>query len=101
MRSRDHHRQEVQAFLQANFSVRRWDLTFPQGSGHETYLARSDDGAYFVKLGAQSARYEALTSVGLTPPVLVVGTLEDGTSILVQPWLLARTSDEGRSAGLE
>jgi hypothetical protein len=55
------------------------------GTGNETYFARASDRSLFVKLGVQSARYQAAASIGITPPVLVAGTLGDGTSIIVQP----------------
>ena len=91
MQSRQHHQQEVRAFLQARFLSRDWHFALPEGTGQETYLAQSDERAYFVKLGAQPARNEAMASMGLTPQVLATGYLEDGTSIVVQPQIAGRT----------
>jgi thiamine kinase-like enzyme len=90
MLDRDQHQQEVRGFLQKHFPGRDWDFSLPPGSGNETYFARRLDQACFVKLGVQMARYHAMASIGLTPPLLASGSLEDGTSILVQPFLEGR-----------
>jgi thiamine kinase-like enzyme len=71
--------------------TRDWRFALPEGTGHETYFAQSDEHTYFVKLGVQTARYEAMASIGLTPQVLAAGYLEDGTSIVVQPQIVGRT----------
>ncbi len=44
-----------------------------------------------MKIGSPIARYQAMASIGLTPPVLSFGFLEDGSSILVQPYINGRT----------
>jgi thiamine kinase-like enzyme len=88
---RQKHQKEVRTFLQKYFSSSAWEFSLPGGSGNETYIARGDDHAYFVKLGAQAARYQAMASIGLTPPLLAAGLLEDGTSIIVQPYVAGRT----------
>jgi len=87
MQNRQQHQQEVQVFLQQHFSNQSWELTLPSGSGNETYFARCNEHAYFVKLGVQVARYQLVASIGLTPPMLVAGSLKDGTSIIVQPYI--------------
>jgi thiamine kinase-like enzyme len=90
MHDRQQHQQEVQAFLQKHFSNQSWELALPEGSGNETYLARSKGQACFVKLGVQIPRYRAMASIGLTPQVLVAGYLADGVSIVVQPYVAGR-----------
>jgi len=91
MHNRQHHQQEVQAFLQKHLRNTHWDFTLPRGHGHETYFAHSNGLACFVKLGVQISRYQAMASVGLTPQVLAAGYLGDGTSIIVQPYIAGRT----------
>jgi hypothetical protein len=73
MRDRQYHQQEVLAFLQKRFSSHHWDLTLPKGSGNETYFANGNGHAYFVKLEAPEANYQAMASMGLTPPVIATG----------------------------
>jgi thiamine kinase-like enzyme len=90
MQNKQQHQQEVQFFLQRHFPSQSWEFTLPKGSGNETYFAHSYGHAYFVKLGTQAARYQAMASIGLTPLVLAVGTLGDGTSIIVQPFFTGR-----------
>ncbi len=58
--------------------------------GSETYFARDGRQAYFVKVGAQVEKYQAMASAGLTPPVLAVGQLEDGTRVFVQTYIPGR-----------
>ena len=91
MQVRLQHQQEVQAFLQQHLSNQGWDFTLPRGSGNETYFAHSSEFSCFVKLGVHLSRYEAMASIGLTPPVLAAGTLADGTSILIQPYIAGRS----------
>ena len=91
MQDRRRHQGQVRAFLQAHFPDRSWELTLPEGSGNETYFARSPGQATFVKLGVQAVRYEAIAAIGVTPPVLAAGSLEDGTSIIVQAYIAGRT----------
>lgn len=90
VQNRDHHLPEVRAFLRQHFANRTWSFTFPQGHGNETYFAHSGDQILFIKLGAQAARYQALAAIGLTMPVLAEGCLEDGMSILIQPYIPGR-----------
>jgi thiamine kinase-like enzyme len=87
---RRQHQAEVRAFLQRHLSGEHWELTLPRGSGNETYLARGQAQACFVKLGGQPSRYRAMASIGLTPPLLAEGSLEDGTSILVQAYIAGK-----------
>lgn len=88
---RNHHQIAVEAYLKNHFSTKPWEFTYPEGHGNETYFAQSGNEVYFVKLGSQIARYQAMASIGLTPPVLSFGFLEDGTSIIVQPYINGRT----------
>lgn len=90
MQNRQEHQQEVQAFLQQHFSNQSWELTLPKGTGNETYFARCNQRTYFVKLGVQAIRYQVVASIGLTPQVLALGFLEDGTSIIVQPYIAGK-----------
>ncbi len=91
MMRRRQHQQEVQAFLQRHISNQTWDLTLPQGSGHETYFAQCGGQTYFVKIGVQIARYQALAAMGLTPQVLAAGSLADGASLLVQAYVAGKS----------
>jgi thiamine kinase-like enzyme len=90
MQNRQQHQQDVQAFLQQHFSDQSWEFTFPKGTGNETYFARCNELTYFVKLGVQATRYQVVASIGLTPQVLALGFLEDGTSIMVQPCIAGK-----------
>lgn len=81
------HQAEVQKFLQTEFGIRQWDFSQPYGWCKESYFASGDDQTYFIKLGAPVANYEAMASVSLTPPVIAKGLLEDGTPLLVQPYI--------------
>jgi thiamine kinase-like enzyme len=90
MRDRQQHQQEVKVFLQKHFSNQSWEFTLPEGRGNETYFAHTNQHTYFVKLGVQAAKYQAVASVGLTPKVLAVGSLGDGTSIIVQFYIAGR-----------
>lgn len=85
--NRQHHQQEVQAFLQKHFSAKRWTFSLPSGHGNETYFAHGSERTYFVKLNVHLARYQMMAAIGLTPPVLAVGQLEDGASIIVQSYI--------------
>jgi thiamine kinase-like enzyme len=55
-----------------------------------TTVHQNGSTPFFVKLGVQAAKYQAVASIGLTPQVLAVGTLEDGTSIIVQAYIAGR-----------
>ncbi len=90
MQARRQHQPEVQGFLQKHFLSQHWRFALPIGSGNETYFASGNESAYFVKLGVQIARYQAMASLGLSPPLLAAGYLEDGISILVQPYIAGR-----------
>ena len=87
MQDRQQHQQEVRAFLQRRFKNKSWKFTLPQGTGHETYFVHSREHACFVKLGVDPARYQAMASIGLTPKVLEVGSLQDGKAVIVQPYI--------------
>jgi len=90
LKDREQHQQEVQAFLQKHISNQSWEFDLPKGSGNETYFADSNGHTYFVKLGAQAAKYQAMASIGLTPQVLADGAMGDGTPIIVQPYIDGR-----------
>lgn len=90
MPDRRGHQQDVCGFLQKHLSIHDWIFSLPRGSGVETYLARGNDQDYFVKVGAPVERYLTMAEIGLTPPVLVYGQLESGSSILVQSFLTGR-----------
>jgi thiamine kinase-like enzyme len=90
MQNRQQHQQEVQAFLQQHFSNQSWELTLPNGRGNETYFARCNKNSYFIKLGVQTIKYQVVASTGLTPQVLAAGSLRDGTSIIVQPYIAGK-----------
>jgi thiamine kinase-like enzyme len=90
MQDRRLHQPEVRSFLQKHFTSPHWRFSLPIGTGNETYIAYGDDSAYFVKLDVQIARYEAMAAHDLIPPVLAVGYLENGTSIIIQKYLLGK-----------
>ncbi|MBN2550026.1 MAG: phosphotransferase [Anaerolineales bacterium] len=86
--SRQRHQAEVIAFLRQRLSRSAWELSLPpHGAGQETYFARGGGQDCFIKLGAQLERCQVLSALGVAPPVILAGWLEDGTSILVQPRL--------------
>jgi len=87
MPNRQPNRREVIAFLQKEVANQSWRLSLPRGHGHETYFARSQERACFIKIGAHVNRYQAMASIGLTPEVLAAGSLPNGKSILVQPFI--------------
>jgi hypothetical protein len=89
--ARRRHEAEVRAWLQARFGIREWALALPPGSGDETYLAVGGDRRCFVKVGAAVERAQAVAAAGVAPPVWAAGTLANGRSLLVQPYLEART----------
>jgi len=84
------HRQAVESFLKHHFQCDHWDFSHPGGQGKETYFAKSVNEDVFVKIGSQVARYQAITSTGLIPPILTNGILDDGSSVMVQQWIQGR-----------
>ena len=89
--SRDRHKSEVISFLQTNVKNQKWEIELPpHGTGQETYFVRSDGHSYFIKLGAKTERYQVMSELGLSPPVITVGHLKDGTSILVQQQIVGQ-----------
>lgn len=90
MQNRRQHQPAVLGFLQEHFPNQSWELSLPHGHGNETYIARSDQRVFFIKLGVPIARYQAVASIGLTPGVIAAGILGDGSSILVQDYLPGR-----------
>jgi thiamine kinase-like enzyme len=57
----------------------------------ETYIVEGKGQRYFIKVGASIERYTAMADLGLTPPIVIAGHMEDGTSVLVQPWMAGKT----------
>jgi aminoglycoside phosphotransferase (APT) family kinase protein len=90
MVDRTSHQQAVLAFLKREFSTQDWEFTLPHGWGNETYFAHGKDVTYFVKLRAPLVNYQTMAALGLTPPVVATGVLEDGTSVLVQAYVSGR-----------
>ncbi|MDQ3005861.1 MAG: phosphotransferase [Chloroflexota bacterium] len=90
MQNRQQHQHEVRAFLRKHFPGQSWEFSLPKGSGNETYFARANEHTYFIKLGAHTMKYQAMASIGLTPKLLATGSLENGTSIIVQPYIAGR-----------
>ena len=90
MQNRQQHQPEIQAYLQKEFACQQWEFTLPHGYGKESYFAHGNGQTYFVKLGAPIAVYLAMASMDLTPSVMATGLLEDGTSLLVQPYIDGR-----------
>ena len=84
MTNRQEHQQEVHAFLKKHLSIYDWRFSLPHGSGKESYFAHGFKRSYFVKVGVQIKRYLAMAEIGLTPPVILHGQLESGSSIIVQ-----------------
>ena len=84
MTDRQEHQQEVHAFLKKHLSIYDWRFSLPHGSGKESYFAHGFKRSYFVKVGVQVNRYLAMAAIGLTPPVILYGQLESGSSIIVQ-----------------
>jgi thiamine kinase-like enzyme len=91
MQMRQPHQQEVQSFLQRHLGGNGWEFALPEGSGKESYFARSHAVKYFIKLGVEPSRYQVAADMGLTPPVLATGHLHDGVPILVQSFVEGRT----------
>jgi hypothetical protein len=85
MPDRLEYQQEVHNYLQKHFSAHNWIFSLPQESGVETYSVKGDSHEYFVRVSASVERYLIMAEVGLTPPVLSFGNLDNGRSILVQP----------------
>ncbi len=90
MPERQEHLQEVRSYLQSHFPAQEWTFSLPHGSGRETYFAHGNENSYFAKVGAPVENYLAMAEIGLTPPVLSVGKLESGVSILVQPFIAGK-----------
>lgn len=87
MVNREQHHQDVSDFLNQEIDNATWELTIPYGWGNETYFAKNETHHLFIKLGAQIERYNVLSAINLSPPVLKTGYLHDGTPILVQSYI--------------
>jgi len=92
MPDRQEHQQEVCRFLREHLSIYDWKFSLPHGSGLESYFAEANGQSCFVKVGVQVDRYLAMAEIGLTPPVRMHGQLDDGLSVIVQPFIAGRTS---------
>lgn len=90
MPNQQQHQQEVRDFLEQTFGTADWQFEIPHGRGHETYFAHRGDHSYFVKLGIEIARSQAMAALGLTPELLATGRLADGKLLLVQPLIAGR-----------
>jgi len=77
-------------FLQRQFATHQWEFSFPHSWGKETYIAHGNGHSYFIKLGAPLVNYQIMASLGLTPPVIATGVMEDSTSLLAQPYVDGR-----------
>jgi hypothetical protein len=91
MLDRQEHQRAVLRFLQKHLSIANWRFSLPPGSGMESYFAEGNGQAYFVKLGVPVERYLTMAEIGLTPPVVVNGQLDNGLSVVVQPLIAGRT----------
>lgn len=90
MHYRRAHQEEVCRYLQNHFRIQDWSFSIPHGSGMETYFAKGSGQEYFVKVGAPVERYLKMADIGLTPPVITYGHLDNGVSILIQPFIDGR-----------
>lgn len=84
MPHRREHQEEVRRYLQVHLSGYDWKFSLPPGSGRESYIARGFKRMYFVKVGVEIERYLAMAEIGLTPPVILHGQLENGLAVIVQ-----------------
>src|SRR5262245_56972367 len=85
MPHRQEHQEEVRRYLEGHSGTHDWSFSVPRGRGMETYFAEGNGQKYFVKVGAPVERYLLMGEIGLTPPVIAYGELENGLSIIVQP----------------
>lgn len=90
MPDRNEHQQNIRSFLDRHFLGQEWVFSLPHGTGMETYIVQGREQRYFVKVGAPIERYLVMAEIGLTPQVLSWGQLEDGASVLVQPFIPGR-----------
>jgi thiamine kinase-like enzyme len=91
MQNRQQHQHELRTFLRETLSVHTPLFSLPQGSGMETYIVEGNGHRYFIKVGASIERYSAMADLGLTPPIVIAGHMEYGTTILIQLWLAGQT----------
>lgn len=91
VQNRRKHEQEVRRFLQKHLLAHNVRVSLPAGSGMETYFVQAGEREYFVKVGVEEQRYLGMAEMGLTPPILALGQLEHGSSIIVQPRIQGRT----------
>jgi thiamine kinase-like enzyme len=90
MLERQKHQPEVHSYLEKHFPIHDWVFSRPHGSGIETYFIEGNGQQYFVKVGVPLERYVVMAEIGLTPPILSSGYLENGLSIMVQPLVTGR-----------
>ncbi len=67
-----------------------WQLEIPHGHGHETYFVSKGQQRFFVKLGADPDRWQAMAKLGISPEVFAAGYLPDGQTVMVQPFVAGR-----------
>jgi thiamine kinase-like enzyme len=81
---REQHQLDILAFFTEYFGNQGWIIEFPpHGRGQETYFVKNETQSYFVKLNAQTERYQVMDQLGLSPKIISNGVLKDGTTILV------------------
>jgi hypothetical protein len=91
IKGRDQNKSRVASFLQENVSAGTWDIQLPShGTGQETYIAQTGQQICFIKLGAAIERYQIMSELGFSPPVIATGFLEKGITILVQKYVADR-----------
>lgn len=90
MPNRQEHQQEILRFLQKHLSLYDWKFSLPHGWGKESYFAHGFKRTYFVKVGVRVERYLALAEIGLTPPIILHGRLESGSSVIIQSFVAGR-----------
>jgi thiamine kinase-like enzyme len=91
MSHRREHQEEVCRYLQNHFRHQDWSFSLPRGSGMETYFVNGNGQAFFVKVGAPVQRYLTMADIGLTPPIIIHGHLESGSSIMLQSFIDGQT----------
>ncbi len=91
IKGRDQNKSEIISFLQKNVSALTWGIQLPpHGTGQETYIAQTSQQIYFIKLGAEIERYQIMSELGFSPPVIATGFLEEGITIMVQKYVAGR-----------
>lgn len=95
MNKREEYKGAIENYLRNRFGDEGWTLELPRGSGRETYAAVGTGRKLFVKLGVEVERVQALAKAGISPEVVDIGELADGTIVLVQEWVDGRHPQRG------